>query len=376
MHAIKQIMIKEFRQIRRDRAMLAIIFVMPVVQLVILGYVISSQVKHIDTMIIDQDNSAMSRAIRQNVDQSVYFDLVQVSDRYRDGAPAIDRGEVKIALVLPHDMAQKISQGDKVRIQILVDGQDSNTSTIGLGYLNGLLVDTFKAIFPAGVHPKALPLELMPVRIDTEMRNWYNPNLDYSDYMIPGIAAFLLTIVTSLLSAMGLVREREIGTLEQLSVTPIRKHQLLIGKIIPFAILGFIELAVALAFAKLWYDIPMRGNLGILAIFSMVYLITTLGIGLLVSASAKTQQQALFMTWFFMVYALLMSGFIFPIENMPRFAQWISYLNPLRYFMVVIREIFIKDATVVHLYQQGIILLIFGAVIFTFATMKFQQRMS
>jgi ABC-2 type transport system permease protein len=205
---------------------------------------------------------------------------------------------------------------------------------------------------------------------------WYNENLRYSDFMIPGIVVFLLTLVTSLISAMGLVREREIGTLEQLLVAPIKKHELLIGKIIPFAILGLVVLTLSTIFARLWYHIPMVGNLALFATFAVIYLFTTLGIGLLVSAASHTQQQAMFITWFITIFIFLMSGFIFPIENMPQAAQWLSYLNPMRYFILVTREIFIKGAGVKHLYNQGLALIVFGATIFSFAVLRFHKRMS
>jgi ABC-2 type transport system permease protein len=173
---------------------------------------------------------------------------------------------------------------------------------------------------------------------------------------------------------MGLVREREIGTLDQLLVAPVKRYQLLVGKIIPFAIVGLLELSFAIAFAKVWYHIPIVGNLLLFFIFAVVYLLTTLGIGLFVSASSHTQQQAMFMSWFFMIFIFLMSGFMFPVENMPRFAQYLTYLNPMRYFILVVREIFIKGATLRYLYQQGLALVVFGGVIFTIAVLRFQSR--
>ncbi len=193
--------------------------------------------------------------------------------------------------------------------------------------------------------------------------------------MVPGIVVFLLTFVTSLISAMGLVREREIGTLDQLLVAPVKKHELLIGKIIPFAVLGFIEVSVALIFAKLFYRIPIAGNLGLFFLFTAVYLFTTLGIGLLVSASARTQQQAMYLTVFLLMFFLLMSGFLFPIENMPLAMRYLSKFNPMSYLILVVREIFIKGATLRHLYTQGLALLVFGLIIFSAATLRFQSRM-
>ncbi len=354
--------------------MIAIIFVLPIIQMLILGYVISSKVQNIETVICDLDNSRESRELISSLDESGYFILERFSRDYHELEALIDRGEVVTALVIPEAFSKKMRSGQAVAVQVLLDGQDVNTATITLGYIQGI-VGSFarQQMTSLAIQTRGVPIprrEVSGVR-----RVWFNPDLEYSDYMVPGISAFLLTIVTSLLSAMGLVREREIGTLEQLSVTPIRKHQLLIGKIIPFAILGFLELTVALIFAKLWYDIPLRGNLIIFALFTVVYLFTTLGLGLFVSASSNTQQQALFLIWFLMVFGILMSGFLFPIENMPETVQLITYLNPLRYFVVVIRELFIKGVGLEYLYPQGAALVIFGSVVFSFAVAKYRQRL-
>jgi ABC-2 type transport system permease protein len=354
--------------------MIAIIFILPIVQMLILGYVISSKVQNIETVICDLDNSRESRELISSLNESGYFILERYSRDYHELETLIDRGEVATALVIPQSFSKKLRTGQAVAVQVLLDGQDVNTATITLGYIQGI-VRSFarQQMASLAIETRGVPV---PVReVSGVRRDWFNPDLEYSDYMVPGIAAFLLTIVTSLLSAMGLVREREIGTLEQLSVTPIRKHQLLIGKIIPFAILGFLELTVALVFAKFWYDIPIRGNLIIFALFTVIYLFTTLGLGLLVSASSHTQQQALFLVWFLMVFGILMSGFLFPIENMPETVQLITYLNPLRYFIVVIRELFIKGVGLEYLYPQGAALVLFGAAVFSVAVVKYQQRL-
>ncbi|MFQ6618499.1 MAG: ABC transporter permease, partial [Fidelibacterota bacterium] len=205
---------------------------------------------------------------------------------------------------------------------------------------------------------------------------WYNPNLKSTYFMIPGIVAVLLTMITSLITSMGIVREREIGTLEQLMVTPIRSYQLIAGKTIPFAILGLVEITFALAVGTLWFQIPLLGNIGILFLFCFVFLLTTLGLGLFVSTAATTQQQAMFIAWFINVFALIMSGFLFPLENMPKMLQYISYLNPLRYFITVLRELFLKGSGINYLYKEGIIMLLFGLVIFTLSALRFRKRIS
>jgi ABC-2 type transport system permease protein len=371
---ILHIIRKEFIQIRRDRAMRGLIFVMPILQLLVLGYVISSEVKHVSTVVCDLDQTPTSRQLIDRIRNTVYFDVRYFENRETYLHEYLDRGQAVMALVLPRNLEKNLQTLQPSGIQILVDGQDANTANIALGYAAGILenfmTDRLNSMMVG--NPQADEIHLLTPSVQV----WYNPNLQSSDFMIPGIVVFLLTMITTLISAMGLVREREIGTLEQLLVAPIQKYQLLIGKIVPFAVLGLMEFALAVTFARLWYHIPIVGNLALLTMFAIIYLFTTLGLGLLVSASSHTQQQAMFLTWFIMMFIFLMSGFIFPIENMPKPAQVLTYLNPMRYFMVITRELFIKGAGLRHLYDQGLALCVFGAVIFTFAVLRFQKRLS
>jgi len=369
LHIIK----KEFIQVRRDRGMLMILFVAPLLQLLIIGFVISSEVRNIRTVICDLDDSSTSRLLVERIRNSGYFDLAWFDTRQNHLHEYLDDGRAVVAVVIPSDFSTRLQRGERTSLQVLMDGQDSNTSTIALGYINGILQSEMMDQIEGQLMGSEAAAEVH--LISPNLRVWYNEELKNSDYMVPGIVVFLLTMVTTLVAAMGLVREREIGTLEQLLVAPIRKHELLIGKLVPFAVLGLIELVFAISVAKLIYDIPIVGNLGLLLIFTIVYLFTTLGLGLFISATSGTQQQAMFLTLFFLMFFMLMSGFLFPIENMPKTMQIISLLNPMRYFVLVIREIFIKGAVVRHLFHQGVALLIFGAVVFTFAVLRFQSRM-
>ncbi|HOT96676.1 MAG TPA: ABC transporter permease [bacterium] len=368
LHIIK----KEFIQIRRDRSMLGILFVVPVVQLLLLGFVISSEVRNIRTVICDLDNSSASRRIVEHIRQSGYFNVAYYDPRPGRMQAYLDRGRAAVAVVIPEDFNARLQRGERTALQVLVDGQDSNTSTIALGYINGILQRDLTDQIEARLQTSEVAAEVHLV--SPNLRVWYNEELKNSDYMVPGIVVFLLTMVTTLVSAMGLVREREIGTMEQLLVAPIKKHELLIGKLVPFAVLGLIELAFGLTVARIVYTIPLAGHLGLLILFALIYLFTTLGLGLFISASSATQQQAMFLTLFFLMFFLLMSGFLFPIENMPRVMQMISLVNPMRYFVLVVRELLIKGAGLHHLYTQGLALLVFGAVIFSFAVLRFQSR--
>ena len=372
MNRIKSLIKKEFLQIRRDRAMVGLIFFAPLLQLVILGYVVSADIKNVPTVICDLDNSTLSRRVIEKLKSSKYLKIKYYEKRPQNIAAYLDYSRASVAVVLPQNLARDMARNQQAHVQVLIDGQDANTTAIVMSQLNGILREFMSENI-------ALKLQVLgdavtPHLVNAETRVWYNANLKNSDYMVPGIAVFLLTIVTSLLSAMGLVREHEVGTMEQLLVTPIKKYQLLIGKIIPFAILGFIELALALAFARLWYQIQIVGNLGLFAVFTIIYLFTTLGLGLLISAVAQSQMQAMFMIWFILIFSFLMSGFLFPLENMPRPAQWLSYLNPMRYFLIVVREIFLKGASARYLYEQGLAMILFSGTIFTIAVIRFQQR--
>lgn len=364
---------KEFIQIRRDKPMMALLFLVPLVQLILLGYAVSTEVKHIQTVVCDLDNTPLTRALIERLRHSGYIEIRYIEFRQNRIRTYLDEGKASIGLVIPKNFSESLTNSLPTQVQILVDGQDSNTATIAFGYMQGLLQEFIKeqlAQFSMR-SPESFSLRWVSPKI----RVWYNPQLKTSDYMVPCIVVFLLTIITSLVSAMGLVREKEIGTLEQLLVAPLKKYMILIGKIVPFGVVGLIELFLGILFAKIWYDIPLVGNLGLFTLFILVYLFTCLGIGLFVSASVNTQQQAMFFSFFFVFFFMVMSGFIFPIANMPKSMQILTYLNPMRYMVTVTRELFIKGGGLYHLFPQGIALLVFSTIIFSFAVWRFQRRM-
>ncbi|MBN2013024.1 ABC transporter permease [candidate division KSB1 bacterium] len=364
---------KEFRQVLRDKAMLRIIFIAPLIQLVLLGYAITTDVKNIPLVICDMDQSYDSRELVRGFEHSGRFILNGIVAERTSIDEFLDSGDAAIVLVIPPYFARDLKNQQSPQVQVLVDGQDSNTSLISMGYANQIIRS-----FITGRMQEAMlsnPQLAQGIHlVEPEINVWYNPNLVAKNYMVPGIVVLLLTIITSVLTAMGIVREKEIGTLEQLMVTPIKPYQLMIGKTVPFAILGFFEVVFAITVAKLWYHIPIVGNLFELALFTMVFMFTTLGIGIFVSSSAKTQQQAMFMAWFFMVFAIIMSGFMFPIENMPRSLQILTYINPVRYFITIVRELFLKGSGFVHLWQQGVIMLVFSIVVLTLSAIRFEKR--
>ncbi|MFZ5518854.1 MAG: ABC transporter permease [Candidatus Zhuqueibacterota bacterium] len=364
---------KEFIQVFRDKPMLVVIFFMPIVQLLLLGYAVSVDIKNIATLVCDQDRSATSRELIRRFENNQYFTLEYYVTEQQEIVGYIDRGKATIAIVIPARFEYDMKRNVSPTIQLLVDGQDSNSSLVAMGYAQRIIQSYSSEILIDQLIQN--PASMSNVRLVTsETRVWYNPNLQAKNFMIPGIIVILLTVITSLLTALGIVKEKEIGTLEQLNVTPIKSYQLMLGKTIPFAILGLLEISFAILVARLWYQIPIRGNLLELFGFAFVFMFTTLGMGILISTNSKTQQQALFMAWFFMLFSILMSGFIFPIDNMPRLMQYLTYINPVRYFVTVVRELFLKGSGLAHLWSQGLIMTLFSIVVITYSSIRFQKR--
>ena len=366
---------KEFIQVFRDRAMIFIIFLMPLIQVLLLGSAVSTDIKHTKTIICDLDCTPSSRELIQRFQHTKYFDIQFIETNQKNISTYIDQGKATIAIVIPTRFEKDLKRQQFPKVQILVDGQDSNSSLIAMGYANRIVqAFSLEKLQASLVRNPEIFRQIHLV--EPETRIWYNPDLEAKNYMIPGIVVILLTAVTTLLTALGLVKEKEIGTLEQLMVTPIKSYQLMIGKTVPFAILGLIEITFAIALAKLWYQIPIRGNLFLFFSFALIFMFTTLGVGMFVSTISKTQQQALFLAWFFMVFAILMSGFMFPIENMPKIMQYLTYINPVRYFITIVRELFLKGSGLSYLWLQGLIMTIFSIGIITFSAIRFQKRVS
>jgi ABC-2 type transport system permease protein len=360
---------KEFIQIFRDRAMLVIIFVIPLVQLLILGYAVTTDVKNIGVLFIDHDQSSLSREIRDKFEASGYFIVKGVSTDIRQARLYLDRGDAMLAVVFPVNFERTLQRREQPELQLLINGQDANTSNIALGYAQGILKDWMVQELVS-----TLPARIRMIQV--ESRVWYNPNLESQMFMIPGIMVVLLTIITALLSSLGLVREKEIGTLEQLLVTPLNAVQLISGKIIPYAILGFIEVSLALLLTIFWFGISVMGSILLFYGFVFLFVFTTLGLGIFISTISQTQQQALFFIWFFLVASLLLSGLFIPIENMPPAVQYVTYLNPMRFMITVVREIFLKGAGIFNLWREAAIVIAFGVLIFSASIALFRQRLT
>jgi len=362
MRALLGLIRKEFIQVFRDSNMLRIIFLIPLVQLLLMGYVVNTEVKLIDLDVYDFDQSPQSREFVEAAGAGDYFLTQAATGSVLDQDRRFQLGKADMALVIPHDFSEKLERGESVSVGLIADGSNANQAGIGMGYAGRIAAQFSKRM--TGFTP---PVDVWPTVL-------YNPEAESVYYMVPGIVATLLTMVTMMLPSMAIARERETGTLEQLLVTPIPSWALLAGKVIPFAILGFVELVVALTFGVFWFEIPFVGSSMLLFALSALYLLTTLGLGLLISTVTSTQQQAMFMTWFFSIFAILTSGFFTPVANMPQWLQIVTYLNPMRFFMSIVRGIMMKGSGPLELLPDIATLAIYGAVIFSFSALRFSKR--
>jgi len=353
---------KEFIQIFRDINMIRLIFAIPVIQLLLFGYVVNLEVKKIRLDVYDFNQSSYSRELIRASQVGDYFNIATGKLPIFRLEENFQRSKSDMALIIPHQLSEKLIKKEKVTIGLLADGSDANSTAIGTGYLV-LIVQKFINHFYHFKNPLNIKFNVL-----------YNPEAKSVYFMIPGIVAILLTMLTVMLTSMAIVREKEGGTLEQLLVTPISSTTLLLGKIFPFAVLGMIEMIITLVLGILWFGIPFVGSPMLLVGLSALYLLTTLGMGLFLSTVTSTQQQAMFFAWFFSIFALMTSGFFTPIANMPQWMQYITYINPMRYFMVIVRGIMMKGAGFYDLLPQIYPLIIFGAVIFSFSVLRFHER--
>jgi len=367
---------KEFLQMFRDPRMVGILFIAPIFQLFLFGYAITTDVRNIRLGVLDRDGSQASRDLVRAVVHSGYFTCAGEMGSDARISRALTAGAVDMVLVFPHDFARKLERGETVDVQILADGSDSNSAGIAAGYLQKILAEFNTRVLGervdrAGARARVGGAGQPPLAPET--RYLYNPELKSSFYMVPGVLAMILLVITMLLTSLAITREREIGTMEQLVVTPIKPWQVLAGKMLPFAVVGFADVTLILVTAVGHFRIPMQGSLGLLYLASALFLFTTLGMGLLISTVSGTQQQAIFVSLMVMMPAVLLSGLMFPIQNMPEPVQWLTYANPLRYFLVIVRGIILKGNGFRVLAPQFFMLLCLGTVVFALSAARFRK---
>jgi ABC-2 type transport system permease protein len=371
MSRIKYLMIKEFIQTFRDPRMKAVLFVVPVVQSLIFGYAVTTDVRNVAIAIFDRDNSTESRRLVSHFSNSRYFSVKESNISHDRTKYLMDHGKVKAVLEINHGYGQQITGGKDAVVQMIVDGSDSNTAGIILGYSGGIIKNYNKEILRERFGNASLLSN-----VELRSRGWFNENLESRNFYVPGVIALLVMLITLMLSSMAIVREKEIGTMEQIIVTPVKQFEFILGKTIPFALIGFIDVVLISIICVFWFDIPIRGSLVLLLFCTTLYLMNTLGIGLLISTVCTTQQQAMMSAFFVFLPAILLSGFIFPIANMPSAIQWLTYLNPLRYFLVIVRGIFLKGVGVEILWPQMGALAVLGSLLLFLASQRFRKTVA
>ncbi len=363
---------KEFIQLRRDRRMLAILFIAPVLQLILLGYAANLDIKDIAIVFCDLDRSATSRSFISRFPHSGYFALEGIVSRLADIDEPIIKGRASLAVVLPKGMGRKLAGGESVRIQMIVDGAESQSAVIALHYASMVATTASRQILLERVE-RFSPRVSVPI-VSPEVRVWYNPELRSRNFMIPGVLGLLLMVMTMMLTSLGIVREKEMGTLEQLIVTTVRPKELILGKLLPFFLIGLIDIVLVVAVAVFWFKVPIKGDVFLLFGLSLLFMLTTLGLGLFISTVSKNQQQAMLSAVFFMIPMIILSGFVFPIGNMPRLIQLFTYFVPLRYYLVIIRGVFLKAVGLEALWQEALALLVFGLAILGLSILRFRKK--
>jgi ABC-2 type transport system permease protein len=369
---LRAMLIKEFIQVFRDPRMRIVLFVLPVLQTVIFGYAVDMDVKNIPTAIMDRDNSNESRELAEILSSSGHFRITKRIGNDSEARNLLDRGTVRVVLTIEHGFSEQLRRGETAAVQALLDGSDSNTAGVVMGYL-GRLSNDYNTRLQLRFASRHLGMKPRIGRVELASRAWFNDNLESPPFYVPAVITNILFVITMLLSSMAIVREKEIGTIEQVIVTPIRKREFILGKTLPFVLIGYIDVALISLVGTLVFNVPVRGSLGLLFLATTLFLMSSLGIGLLISTVSRTQQQAM-MTAFFVIFpAMLLSGFAFPIENMPVAVQWLTLLNPLRFYMVIIRGIFLKGVGFGILWPQLAALTAIGLAVMLVAVERFRK---
>jgi drug efflux transport system permease protein len=383
MNGLLRVILKEFLQLRRDRQMIPVLLIGPIVQLLALGYAANTDVTDIPLLLVDQDRSTASRFLTERFAASGYFRLVGAEESVLSLERWLVEGRAQVALVIPRGYGEDLSAGRGPRVQLIADGSDSNSAVQGLGYAGRIVSQASAGLARAEAEnlrarrgSGEAAAATAPGRIDLVPRVWYNPDLKSRWFFVPAILAMTLMLVTMILPSMAVVREKEIGTLEQIIVTPIRPWQFIMGKLVPFGLIGVVNLLAVTSLVIFLFGVPLRGNLAALIVLTLPFLMTTLGLGLLVSTLVSNQQQAMMTSIFLvMVPMIYLSGLIFPIENMPRPIQIATYAIPLRYYNYVIRGVFLKGSGFSVLWREFLLLLAFGLSALLLASLRFRKRL-
>jgi ABC-2 type transport system permease protein len=362
---------KELFHIVRDRRTLAVMFLIPIVQLFLLGYAATTDIEHLLTAVVDADRTSQSRELVEAYKASNYFDIVSYVESEEDLAHLVDRGAIRAGLIIPAGYGAAVVAGETGSVAFVVDGSDPTIANAVLSSAQSVGQAQSTRIIEQRLGISAEDMMAVEVR----SRVWYNPEMKSANFMIPGLIGMILFMLTTMLTALAIVREREHGTIEQLMVTPIRPIELVVGKLIPYIAVAFFDVLEVLAIGVFWFGVPIHGSLALLLALSAVFLMTSLGVGIFISTVTNTQQEAMLSVWLILLPSIFLAGFLFPAEAMPAALQWISYMVPLRYMIVIMRGIIVKGVGLEVLASQVGALLIFGVVIMAFAATRFRKRL-
>ncbi len=372
---IWHIIVKEFIQAVRDPRLRIFIVLPPIIQLLTYGYAINFDYRQIPMAVWDEARTNQSREFIQRFSQNEYFKLVTMIHSPQEMEDLINRNKITMALHIPWDFSKKLDAGQKTSVQVILDGTDSNAALITSRYASSIIFDYAVDILKQRLNRLGIGKEASgPLLV--EERTWFNPNRISSTSFIPGVVAMVVMLVSLQLTALAVVREKEIGTLEQLLVSPIRPFELLVGKTVPFIIISLVDVALVIVVGMYWFDVPFRGNPLVLLLGTILFLFCTVGGGLFISTVSATQQQAMMVSVFFFMPAILLSGLVFPIHNMPMAAQLVTYLNPLRYFMIVLQDLFLKGAGLDVLWPQFAAMAGLGISLLTLSVLRFHKRLA
>jgi ABC-2 type transport system permease protein len=372
---LQQMLIKEFIQVFRDKRTRFVLIGPPIIQMVIFGYAATFEIHHVPTVVLDLDHSQESRDLISRFTSSPYFDVQRQLTDYRQVADLIDRGQATVALEINPGFAQNLRKGQTAPLQVIVDATNSNTALIASGYINQIALG-FAREYQQDRIQRILPqmIERIP-SVQLDPRPWYNPDLRSRWFFIPGIVGSLTLVLVVTLTAFAVVREREIGTLEQIMVTPIRPAEFILGKTLPFFLIGLLDVSLIATVGTLWFRVPFRGQILVLLAGAVLFLLCMLGVGLLISTVSATQQQAMVTSFFFIMPAITFSGFGFPINTMPQWLQYFTYLSPLRYFLVVLRGTYLKGVGLDILWPQMAAMAALGSALLTTAVLRFHKAL-
>ena len=362
---------KEFLHILRDPRTLAVMFVMPIIQLMLMGYAATTDIEHLNTAVLDADKSGASRELIDAYRASSYFDIVRYVESEQQLERLVDGGHVRAGLIIPEKYGEELAAGGQVQVAFVIDGSDPSVAntvlaasqSVGQAHSTRIVERTM------GIDPDDMP------GVQVRPRVWYNPEMKSANFMIPGIMGMILYFLTSLFTAMSIVHEREQGTIEQLIVTPIKSIELVVAKVIPYVFIAFFNVLEVLAIGVFWFGVPIKGSLGLLLGLSALFLLSSLGIGIFISSVANTQQEAMLLAFLTMYPSIFLGGFFFPIEAMPGWLQVLTYVVPLRYMLVIIRGIILKGVGLQILLQEVVALIIFGVAIMLLAATRFRKRL-